>query len=281
MEGVTLDYLAVQATVTFDGTGSGKAVLAPGAGQFWLPTIAHVGTATLTGNGANCSLHVGAQGIINYTTQVDFTFSGVSDSSSIVSGMVVSPGESITAYFNNGTPFDTGFLRVIGVSSSAPPTVGLEPGFPGAKFTGNESTVTIAAQPVSVTVSGQPIGVTENSKQMFVNQPPVPFDVTLAASATSVLVAAAVGVQLFVHTLRVENASPASPFYPQLQDTSGTTLANPAFNSESGTIPAGEWTPVNGYNDFKGAPVTSGLGIQLKNNGIASSRFIGYLTYSK
>lgn len=134
--------------------------------------------------------------------------------------------------------------------------------------------------PGTVTVSGN-VNATEQSKQMFVNQPPVPIDVTIAAGSTSVLVAASAGVQLFVHTVRVENENASSPFYPQLQDTTGTVLANLTFEQEGGAIPAGEWGPIAGPNDFKGMPVALGAGLQLKNNGTVSSRYIGFLTYSK
>lgn len=268
-DGITLDYLAVQASVEFDGTGSGKAILSPGAGQFWLPTIAHVGTATLTGNGANCSLHVGAQKVVDYTTQVDFTFSGVSDSSTVVSGMIVSPGESITAYFNNGTPFDTGYLRVIGVSSSAPPTVGLDPGFPGAKFTGNESTVTITGQPIAVDVVNTPTvdiadssGAAINVKQMYANQPPLGITGTnIAVNTSSVLLPATAGRQYFLHGLLLDMNSNNTGGGIFLEDTSGTILVENEIILVG--TPATVQVPPRPYIDLKGAPVASGLGVQL------------------
>lgn len=313
---MTLTYFDISKEVQLNSSGFGIAVLKPDVGQYWLPTFVHVGTATFNGS---CSVHIGGIGVYDFTTQVDETGAGGNDTTAACSGMIVSPGMGVAAQFFGGSANDTALMRVVGVSADAPPTIGIDPGIPGHKFSGTSSSVFIQNQPISVSISGTPAvtisgtpnvavtntpnvavtntpsvtvsgtpnvavtntpTVSEANKQMFANQPPVPFDLTLAAGATSVLVAAATQ-QLYLHAFRVENASPAAPFYPQLQDTGGTTLANSSFNTESGTIPAGEWAPVNGYNDFKGAPVTVNLGIQLKNNGIASSRFIGYLTYSK
>lgn len=265
-DGITLDYLAVQATCTLDNTGSGKAVLSPGAGQFWLPTIAHVGTASTKSPTASCSLHVGATGITDYTTQVDFTFSGVSDSSTIVSGMIVSSGESVTAFFLNGKPGDTGYIRMIGVSSSAAPTIGIEPGFPGAKFTGNESTVTIAGQPVNVNISNVPDvlaffqGVA--NQQLVANQVPLGINgINIAAGASSVLLPATVGRTYYLHGLLLDMNSNNTGGGLLLEDTSGTVFVNNEIILIG--APTAFQVPPRPYIDLKGAPVASGLGVQL------------------
>lgn len=296
---MSLSYFDLTKEVTLAPGGFGVATLKPDVGQYWLPTFVHVSTATFNGS---CSVHIGGIGVVDYTTMVDETSAGGNDTTAACSGMIVSPGMGISANFFGGTSNDTALIRVVGVSSDVPPTLGIEPGIPGHKFSGVSSTVFIANQPINVDVTntpavtisgtpavsisgtptvdigGQPISVTEANKQMFANQAPVPFDVTIAAGSTAVILAASAGTQRYLHTMRIEPAASAG-MNCQLEDTSGTALAR-FFQQNVGT-PTTETLPAYGLVDFKGAPLASGVGVQLHNEVGSSQTFAGFLTYSQ
>lgn len=122
---------------------------------------------------------------------------------------------------------------------------------------------------------GNNLNVVEQSKHMWANQQPVPFDLNLAANAVGNIIPAAGGVTLILHDLRVEVVTPGAIGYAMIQDTSGTNLANIFMNGNAATdSPAGN-------NNFHGAVVTTGLGLQLKNNTVAAQRYVGYVTYSQ
>ena len=123
------------------------------------------------------------------------------------------------------------------------------------------------------------VNATEVNKQMFANQEPVPFDVTVAAGATSVLLTASGGVQYFLHNVRMEFIGTSATNYAQLQDTGGTTIAN-LLSTQVGTA-ANQFQPPFGDTQFHGAPLPLGLGLQVKNNGSSSLRMIGTVSYSK
>ena len=139
----------------------------------------------------------------------------------------------------------------------------------------------IAGFPIQVVnPSGGILAVSENSKQMFANQEPIAFDSSVASGATITLLPASAGVQYFLHGFRIEfigttiNAS-----YAQLQDTTPTVFAN--FNAVQVGTAANQYQPPFGDTDFNGSPIPIGLGVQLKNNGTSTTRFIGTLRYSK
>jgi hypothetical protein len=117
------------------------------------------------------------------------------------------------------------------------------------------------------------------AQQLAANQVPVAFDITLASLATSsAILAASAGTRYYIHSFRVEPEDNSSTTYCQLQDTTGAALAN-IFNVEfaAGTT----YGPVIGPNPFNGAPLATGVGVQLKNMGTATQRFIGYITYAE
>jgi hypothetical protein len=282
---VTLTYLSKYATVVLNASGNGNAVLTPDTGQYWLPTLAHVGTASTALPTAGCSLHIGAPGALDFTTQIDYTFAGVSDTTGLVCSHVVFPGQAITAQFLGGNPGDTALLEIVGTSSDVPPTIGISPAFPGTEFSGSEHTTTIAGQPISVTVTntptvdigGQPISVAETNKQLYANQPPMPFDSTLAIGGILHLLPATTGRTYYLHTIRLE-ASMVQNTYAVLQDTAATVIAR--ILSQLIAAPATGFMPVLGLNHFNGAPLTAGLGLDLVNDSTAIERYVGYVTYS-
>ena len=119
---------------------------------------------------------------------------------------------------------------------------------------------------------GTLLSVTEANESMYANQVPVPFDLTLAALTSSVILPASVGTQYKIHDIRVDVVTAADIGYAQFQDTSGATFAN-VFQQANGSSP--------GINTFHGANLEVGLGLQLKNNTVNTQRYVGYVTYSK
>lgn len=265
---MTLSYFDKSSEVQLNGSGFGVALLKPDVGQYWLPTFVHVGTSTFAGS---ASVHIGGIGVYDFTTQVDFTFAGGNDTTAACSGMIVSPGMSIAAQFSGGTANDTALMRVVGVSSDVPPTIGIDPGIPGHKFSGVESTVLIA---------GQPIGVNETNKQLFANQSPVGYAITLAAGVSTTLVPATAGKTVFLHgwDLSLDTGGNTAPMTATLQDTNGSLICDKRIEWQG--TPTAAYIPPQSYIDFKGAPLSSGVGVVLKNNGTVQMAFFGTLLYS-
>jgi hypothetical protein len=135
----------------------------------------------------------------------------------------------------------------------------------------------VATSPLPVDVSNT-VSVSEVNVGLYANQTPVAFDITLAAAATSsaILVATA-GVTYHIHSIRIEPADNSSALYAMVQDTTGATFAN-VFNQEFGA--ATIYGPVVGMNEFHGAPLAGGVGVQIKNNGSAAQRFVGFIVFS-
>ena len=169
-------------------------------------------------------------------------------------------------------------LELVWIMSGPPPVT-----VPGSQNVNIQSvdgtTLTSMAVPVSNQVGGT-LAVVENSKQMFVNQVAVMIDQTLASGASAVILPASAGVQYFIHEVRLEevNAAPVSTFI-NLQDTSGATFAN-IVNTVFG-VPSTGFFPPLGPCSFKGMPIGTGLGFQIKNGSANNSRFVGYVAYSK
>lgn len=129
--------------------GAGSVLLRPDTGQWWLPTLIHVATR----NGRPCRVDLCSGSIAalqagnkNFTTPSalsdsatikDFTSLGANDTSTILSGTIISPGEGIQVNFYNGLGADVGYVEVWGTSSDVPPPEGTQPLVPGARFTGS------------------------------------------------------------------------------------------------------------------------------------------------
>lgn len=299
---MTLTYLSKYNSVKLDNSGSGVVVLKPETGQYWLPTTVHIGTVIVTGAVANVGLFVGAPGVYDSTTRLDFTNQGNNDNSGMVSSHVVFPGQTISAQFFGGVPGDTAVMTVTGTSSDIPPTIGTEPGIPGTRFGGaplgvtifgtpnvnvvntpnvsvtNTPSVTISGTPsVNAAITGQPISVTEANISMYANQGPFAINVSINAGATAVILAATVGRTYRLHELRVEPVATAT-LDLNIQDTSGANLA--ILLLEVVGAPTNTFRPSYGPINFHGAPVGAGLGVQLMNPTAATQQYVGYLTYS-
>jgi hypothetical protein len=285
---MTLSYFDKSAEVELNSSGYGIAVLKPDTGQYWLPTFVHVGTSTFNGS---CSVHIGGPGVVDYTTQIDETGSGGNDTTAACSGMIVPPGNVISAQFFGGSANDTALMRVVGVSSDIPPTIGIEPGIPGHKFSGTSSTVYIANQPISVNISNtptvdigaQPINTNDTvtsitdkrqypNNYVFVNS-------TIAAGSSVVIVPATVGVTINLHTVSLSiNATAQANQSVRLQTTVPNTII-PYVLTFVGTAGSG-WDPVLPPIDMKGLPLSSGVGLEIANLGSASVNVSGVVTYS-
>jgi hypothetical protein len=239
---VTLSYLSKYASVVLNASGNGNAVLGPDTGQYWLPTLAHIGTASTLLPTAGCALHIGTPQVLDYTTQIDYSFAGVSDTTGLVSSHVVFPGQVITAQFLGGNPGDTAILVITGVSSDVPPTIGIEPAFPGTHFSGAEGLVAIAGQPIAVTVTGtptvdiggQPINVTatiSGTPTVDIGGQPVSVTATISGTPTVDIGGQPIEVteqskQMFANQTPIyinENLAAAASF-TVIAATAGTTL---------------------------------------------------------
>ena len=130
-----------------------------------------------------------------------------------------------------------------------------------------------------VTIANTPLLVQETNVQIYSMEEPIAFDMTLAASASDVLLPAVAGTQYFIHDIRVEAFTPGEIMYAGFQDTTPHTFAR-IYQDVDGT-PANAYRPAVGINNFHGAPIPVGLGVQLFNFGTVSMRFVGYITYSE
>lgn len=308
---MTLSYLNSQASAVADSFGNATASLQVQSGQYWLPTIVHVGTKFQGGvNGAYplARLFLGASGTPQTTDAIDFTYNATNDSTGILSGVMINPGQQLTVQWFGCLPGDEVFFNVIGVSSDAPAPVGGTPAVPGTRFAycapvmaaftkalaGFDSALyvaqnsgdswnvnaTISGTP-TVTISGQPISVNVASPslaQLVANQPPLYINTTLAASAVDVLLPATPGRTYYLHSLLVNDAGVGAQMSAKLQDTNGTNYVFP-FKGVGGT-PTNFVDPPMPALPLNGAPLPTGLGVQLMNGGTGSQQFVGYLTYS-
>jgi|SRR5882672_8295996 len=132
---MTLSYLSKTGSAVVDATGKATIIFRPDTGQYWLPTIVHVGVRS--SNQIWCAVNVGSiAALSDNSTTKDFTFQGSNDTTSIVSGSVVSYGEGIACVFTTGFPNDIAFAELVGLSSDEPPTIGAVPSVPGVRFIG-------------------------------------------------------------------------------------------------------------------------------------------------
>lgn len=252
---MTLSYLSQFQECVLDGAGNGVCTFRPDTGQFWLPNAVRIGTRN---NNCQAGLHYGAINLIDDTTLWDYTFTGTNDTSTILSGVVVSPGTAITVHFVAGTAADIGFAEISGVSSDAPPTVGIIPAIPGARFAGSSMVI------------GQALGT------IVPNALPKSFSTgALATNATSVLLAAVVGTTYRIFNIFV-NAPGAQPTF-SLQTTGGTDLG--IYTVAQLGAPAAVFVPPLPPMDWHGAPITKSQGLQLKNLSASTIAYQGHVIY--
>jgi hypothetical protein len=256
---MTTSYLTKFGQCVLDAGGHGRITLAPDVGQYWLPTTVHVGTTLGTGF-TQASLHAGAITVVDSTTRKDYTFEGNSDTSTILSGTVVEFGQAVTVDFNTGVPGDIGIMEIIGVSSDTPPTIGISPGIPGARFSGAGNFI----------VDGFP--------RVLPNKAPKGYFVgPLATNATGNVLPAVAGLSYFLFTMVV--IAPGANGTFSIQDTAGNDLGiytQPTFGAPA----AGVVAPLPQF-DFKGAPLTTGLGLQIKNLAGVALAYEGHVTYGQ
>lgn len=281
---MTLSYLAKVTTCVLDSNGNGTAKIGPDASQYWLPTLVHVGTASTLSPVAACSLHIGIPGALDFTTQIDFTFAGISDTTGLVSSHVINPGIVITAQFLGGNPGDTALLQVWGVSSDVPAAIGITPAFPGTAFSGSGKSVNINGLPIPVTISGQPISVdiaAPDPRALYAAHVAGFMGATIGAAGTLNLVPATAGRQYYLHALNLF-VDPLTNSATTIQvQTTGASLLDAyrqAFWNSGAS--ADVVVPPNPQHDYKGYAVTSGLGVQLVNSSGAAVNVYGSLYYN-
>lgn len=139
---MTETFLSQQGTVVLDSNGEGTILFKPDTGQFWSIHLAH--TSIRSNNLTQCDLHMGGlaalqQSLLDPTTIRDATILGNNDTSSILSGDIVFPGNGIAFHYTGGFPGDVAFATIIGTSYDIPPTLGAYPDIPGARFVGSQA----------------------------------------------------------------------------------------------------------------------------------------------
>lgn len=148
---MTITYLSKIVSGVADSLGNVSVILRPDVGQFWAPSIVRVTTRLTPQNNPNetnasyCAIFHGSVGaitgfIVNIDSSafLDDTYLGSGDSSSVVAGSVIIPGEGIAATWTDVTPGDTVVLSLSGRSGNDLQELQsvLSP-IPGAKFSGN------------------------------------------------------------------------------------------------------------------------------------------------
>jgi hypothetical protein len=97
----------------------------PDVGQYWAPFVIRVASATI-GQGINpyAAMYYGAINVDDNGTFVDDTLQGNGDTSGVLSGTVVQPGEAITVLWRGGVPGGRVLADLYGQSSDTPPSQG-------------------------------------------------------------------------------------------------------------------------------------------------------------
>lgn len=236
-------------TVTLDASGMGFVEFDCPVGQYWLPLSAHVATFNAGGDVPQCGVHITGAGSHSFSPDslIDFTFAGNNDTTSLLGGNTVNPGQAVVAHFINGNADDTAILSMNGLISDTPPP------FSAVPQTGNHFSGAPGA-------FGAPVG-----GQTF----PAFFSdilVTIGVNGTFVLIPANPAIKLFLHTLEL-NIDPTpnftTSFNIRLQDTTGFGIGTYS------TVFAGATTsgmlPPRPPIDLKGLPMAKGAGVQLFN----------------
>jgi hypothetical protein len=150
---VTITYLQLTASAQVDINGNALAMVKPDTGQFWAISLITVATGitpnnTALANQPLCTLYRGSTGALQpvplSTNYLDDTAIGGGDTSSIISGTIVSMGEGIAAQWKSATQGDTALLTIYGRSSDS--LVELQSSLspvPGARFSGNSGNLMV------------------------------------------------------------------------------------------------------------------------------------------
>jgi hypothetical protein len=261
---MTTSQLTLTGSTVLDANGMGDIPFICPSGQYWLPMSGHVGTNMQNGGSVpQAGVHIGGPQVYNFATVVDFTFAANNDTTSLLSGQIVNPGQSLAAHFINGNPGDTALFTVVGLVSDIPPTIGIIPNTPGSHFSG-------APGQYGAPVGGQTVPA------FFEN-----IALTINAGATVHLIPANPNIKLFLHTLLLDvNPSPnfTTPFRVTLQDTTGFAICTYQMTF-IGTA-ANEVIPPRAPTDFKGVPMAKGVGIDLNNGSASAVSVFGTITYN-
>jgi hypothetical protein len=124
---VRIDYLHAVGSMAVDGNGNAVVTLRPDVGQYWAPKFVRVATTRKASSASitpYCAVYHGAVGQTIPLTFIDDTNLGNGDTSGVISGTVVIPGEGITAQWQNMTPNTTAVMDVYGECYDTPPGIG-------------------------------------------------------------------------------------------------------------------------------------------------------------
>lgn len=135
----------------------------------------------------------------------------------------------------------------------------------------------VAPNPLPVSI-GSTVSVSETNKQLFANQTPININVSLASGASAVILPATAGVQYFIHGIRLETKG-AETCEINIQDTNGNNIGT-LWQQAVGTFSNGLRPPI-GDNNFHGAPMPVGAGLQIVNDTNNAATLIGFIVYSQ
>lgn len=135
---MSLTYLNQTKSAVFDASGTATVVLRPDVGQWWQCSLIRVSTGSQTPPLSYAAVYHGSQAAVGPTTFIDDTFQANSDSSTIISGVVVQFGDAVIVKFQNGTAGDVAIATLYGQSSDRPDEFQLLS--PGTHFVGHAPT---------------------------------------------------------------------------------------------------------------------------------------------
>lgn len=173
--------LSISQVVGLDSSGNGVIRLRPDTGQYWAPLFVRVSTGSRNTPVAYCALYHGSPGVpVQQSQFIDDTFLGSGDTSSMIAGTPVVPGEALIFSFQGGSPGDTAIATVYGMQSDVPPNLGILPQVPGTHFTGHASTEIVNTQ--SFVPLSSPVTVPTLSQIVLTGNPNNAVDVRQYAS---------------------------------------------------------------------------------------------------
>lgn len=150
---MTTTYLQQTVSAAVDANGNALALAKPDTGQFWAISLITVATGvtptnTALANQPLCTVYRGSTGALQpaplSTTYLDDTATGSGDTTSIISGTIVSMGEGIAAQWKFATQGDVAVMTIYGRSSDSLVELQSELSpIPGTRFSGNSANLMV------------------------------------------------------------------------------------------------------------------------------------------
>ena len=168
---------------TIGGAATATASIGPAQGDFWTPSMVRVTTQPFPQNNPytyipRCDLYHGPAGSYTPDLLIDNTYLGSGDVSTICSGIVVEPGQTLTAIWTNddgSTSFDTGIMTVYGRAFDNLQELQNEfAPVPGARFSGSSANALIWDWGAFALATSTPL---TNNNLLFAPTAPTPIEV--------------------------------------------------------------------------------------------------------